>query len=401
MIKHSDLIYIFRIVPVLFLMTLYVLTLSGCEADKKENHKRITEQDSTNENKKSTVIQKTKYTLSDFYSDDKGLEYKTDSVFNALTPKERVSQMIIACGGSSGKSNKEIVALIRNRKLGGLLVMGGSKEQYKALIDDCRSTAQNSGSLPLIFSADAEPSLINLKISGLEKFPQTSSIKTSEQSEETALKITNVLKQIGINQNFAPVCDLSLNREIIGNRSYGSNTTKVERLAAAFSISTQKNEVIATAKHFPGHGNVNGDSHNELVYIDGELKELEVFEHLIKSGVISVMVGHIAIRNNPEYSTDGLPSTLSEKIVTGLLKKKLGFKGLVVTDAMNMKAVSVFGSPSLKAIEAGCDMILMPSNEEKLISAVISQISNNKLFEASVYASVRKIIRVKICLGLL
>jgi len=382
-------------------MTLYVLTLSGCEADKKENDKRITVQDNTNEKNKSTVFQKTKYTLSDFYSDDKGLEYKTDSVFNALTPKERVSQMIIACGGTSGKSNKEIVALIRNRKLGGLLVMGGSKEQYKALVDDCKITAQNSGSLPLIFSADAEPSLINLKISGLEKFPQTSSLKTSEQSEETALKITNVLKQIGINQNFAPVCDLSLNREIIGNRSYGNNTTKVERLAAAFSISTQKNEVIATAKHFPGHGNVNGDSHNELVYIDGELKELKVFEHLIESGVISVMVGHIAIRNNPEYSTDGLPSTLSEKIVTGLLKKKLGFKGLVVTDAMNMKAVSVFGSPSLKAIEAGCDMILMPSNEEKLISAVITQIGNDKLFEASVYASVRKIIRVKICLGLI
>lgn len=109
------------------------------------------------------------------------------------------------------------------------------------------------------------------------------------------------------------------------------------------------------------------------------MKELKVFEEIIKKNVISVMVGHIAIRNNSKYDTKGFPSTLSKTIVTDLLKNELGFRGLVVTDAINMNGVNKFQSPSLNAIKAGCDMVIMPSDEVKLINSVVSDMQHNEV----------------------
>ncbi|MFZ1462332.1 MAG: glycoside hydrolase family 3 N-terminal domain-containing protein, partial [Ignavibacteria bacterium] len=146
-------------------------------------------------------------------------------------------------------------------------------------------------------------------------------------------------------------------------------------------------------------GNVNGDRHKELVFINGELKELDVFKEMVKIGVLSIMVGHIAIEKNGKYNPVGFPSTLSRKIVTDLLKNELGFKGLIITDAMNMEAVTKFPSPSLKAIEAGCDMVLMPSDEAKLINTVKEKMDKDPVFMKQIYESVRKIIRVKLSIS--
>jgi beta-N-acetylhexosaminidase len=135
--------------------------------------------------------------------------------------------------------------------------------------------------------------------------------------------------------------------------------------------------------------------------IDGEMKEIKNYPELIANGVLSIMVAHIAVENNKEYSTDGLPSTCSEKIVTKLLKDSLGFKGLVVTDAMNMGGVVNVPNASSKAVAAGCDIVLMPLDAKKSHQELLKLYRTDKNFKAKVDASAKKIIRMKIALGLL
>ncbi|MCX7878278.1 MAG: glycoside hydrolase family 3 protein [Ignavibacteria bacterium] len=358
--------------------------LSGCgfKSEDTLNHERVTDS----------------FTLSDYFTSSELLDKKTDSLFNRLSDYERIGQMIVVCGGNLGKPREEISALISGKKAGGVLLLGGTKEELKKLINEFKTVAENSGALPLIFSTDGEPSLINNKIYNVKKFNPTGSISSSDESYIIAGEISEILSEIGFNQNYAPVCDFPFNSEVIGNRSFGKNP---EELAGAFVKATQEKGIIATAKHFPGHGNVKGDSHKSPVFIDGELPELEVFRHVISSGVISVMIGHISIRNNEKYNTGGLPSTLSGKIIKGLLREELSFRGIIVTDAMNMKAVSKIPQQSLKAVIAGCDMILMPPDEEELITSVIKKINSDPELKEQVYSSVKRIIRAKICLGLI
>jgi len=390
----------------LFISLICLYSCSDRTPDKKSNETGIIKQDSVSVKKETTNqdsiprLQRN-FTLKDFYTDNHDLSILIDSLFDKLSDEERIGQMIVTSSGSLGKSKQFVAELIKQKKAGGVLLLGGSKESFTELISFLKKTADSSKCLPLIFSTDAEPSLINLKISGIKKFNPTISIKNESESYKTASDISKVIKLIGFNQNYAPVCDLSFNKEIINNRSFGTDEKRVISLSSAFINATQEQNIIATAKHFPGHGNVSGDSHKEDVTIKGELKELNVFKEVIRAGVISVMVGHIIISDSGKYSTQGLPATLSKRIVTDLLKNELGFKGIIITDGMNMKAVTKYESPSLKAVLAGCDMILMPSDETKLIISVKNEIDKNNEIRAQIYESVKKIIRAKICLGLI
>jgi beta-N-acetylhexosaminidase len=129
------------------------------------------------------------------------------------------------------------------------------------------------------------------------------------------------------------------------------------------------------------------------------MKEVENYIPLINSGVISIMVAHLAVKNNEQYNTFGLPSTCSKNIVTNLLKDSLGFKGLIVTDALNMGGVVNVESNGLKAAQAGCDQLLMPINEEKVLMDILNELHYNEILKTQIYSSVKKIIRLKICLG--
>ena len=285
--------------------------------------------------------------------------------------------------------------------MGGVILIGGSKNSFKKLIAEFDSIAQRNGCLPLFFSIDAEPGLFSSRIRGTLSLPSQSNISTLGRIDSISSVISSVLKEIGFNMNFAPVCDCSKNKEIIGSRSFGNDQKKIVELSSKFISNFQEKNIVCTAKHFPGHGNVKGDSHKELVYIDGELTELHNFKSIIDSGVAAVMVGHIAVKNNSEFDTDGLPSSLSKKIVTGLLRNKLGFKGLIITDALNMGAVTKFDKPALQSAMAGCDILLMPTDELKLINSILSEIEKNSDFKLQIYQSVKRIIKAKICLGLL
>ncbi len=248
---------------------------------------------------------------------------------------------------------------------------------------------------------DAEPSLFNGRISGTEKIMNTIDIKTNEECDSIAHLINEELKALGIHQNFAPVCDISSNNEAIKNRSFGSDKKSVTELSRQFILSTQEDNIVATAKHFPGHGLVKGDTHKQSVYIDGELQEVDIYKPLIESGVISIMVAHITVLNNPLYDTKGLPATCSRTIVTDLLKNELDFKGIIISDALNiMKAVTILEKAPLKASMAGCDMILMPIDELETMNWILEEMKSNPIYKKQVEQSVKKIIRLKICLGL-
>ena len=345
----------------------------------------------------SVQSQAQSYQLNDFFIYDATLAQKTDSIFNTLSDTAIIGQLFIQAAGTYGKSNKTIKNLIQHQYIGGVLMLNGSKTEFTKMIKEFKQI--NKG-LPLVFSADAEPSLINQKIKETQPIKKANKMLNRDEVRKYAKLICEELKQMGINYNYAPVVDMSPNK-IISYRSFGINADTAQVWANIFIEETQKNGIVATAKHFPGHGYVVGDTHKKLVYIDGEMKEVNNYIPLIKNGVLSIMVAHIAIKNNKKYNTNDLPATCSKNIVTGLLKNKLNFKGIVITDALNMGGVVNIPHCELKAIKAGCDMLLMPVNTEKALIDILNETKKNKSLQQRVFASVKKIIRLKICLGII
>jgi beta-N-acetylhexosaminidase len=341
------------------------------------------------------------FVLEDFFKQEKLLDDQVEIIFKSLTPEQRVGQMIVPAAGRLGKPDAELDELARRGWIGGVLLLNGTTDSFKKYVHRFDSISQANHHLPLVYSADAEPSLINRKISDSQKVPKTAELKDEAEVTAVARTIAQQLKDIGILYNYAPVSDLSLQNAAIGNRSFGSDPAQVERMNKAFITATQNDGVAATAKHFPGHGLVQGDSHKKLVYIDGEMKEVGVYKGLIEAGVMSIMVGHIAVQNNPRYNTGGEPATLNRKIVTDLLKNEMGYKGLITTDAMNMGAVAAIPNASLKAAKAGIDMILMPLKEKETLFAILAEMDKDPAFKKQVEESVKKIIRFKLCLGVI
>jgi len=337
-----------------------------------------------------------------FFSNDSKLDAQVQKHFDELDERSRVAQMIVTSAGDLGKTDEVVYQLAQDNQIGGVVFLKGTKQHHKAMIDSLNSISKAMGLAPLVFSIDAEPSLFNGRLSGFDPVMNTIDIKTKEASDSIAMLISSHLLEVGFHHNFAPVCDLSPQNEAIKNRSYGNDRDRVVALSKAFIKSSQEMGIVATAKHFPGHGLVKGDTHKKSVYIDGALKELDVYPPLIDAGVISIMVAHITVRNNEKYGTDGLPSTCSRTIVNDLLKEELGYKGLIITDAMNiMKAVTIIDNAPLLASKAGCDVLLMPIDEKETIDSILAEMKKDEAYKEQVYDSVKKIVRMKICLGLL
>jgi beta-N-acetylhexosaminidase len=349
----------------------------------------------------SSAQVKSPFSVYDFYRSNKKLDSIVESNFQLMTDTQRVAQMIIQACGGLGKSKAEIGSLVKNSIIGGTIFLKSEKSQVEEYIAYFDSIRKANKLFPLMFTTDGEPSLINNKIKGIKQFPKTNTLTTVEQNVNTGKDIAKILLGFGITYNFAPVCDLAINKEIINSRSYGSDKGLVIANSKAFIRASQEAGLASTAKHFPGHGNVKGDTHVNLVSIDGDMIEVDIYKDLIADSVISVMVGHIAIKNNPRYNTNGEPSSCSKLIVTGLLRTELNFNGIIVTDGMNMGALGKMQDPCLKAVEAGCDVILIPANERKLSSQILSKLSKDKEFKQQVYNSVKRIIRLKACLGLI
>ncbi len=345
-------------------------------------------------------ISKINFALSDFLTENKELDKEVDRIFKELDDTARIAQLIMPAVGRLGKTKDQIDQYIKERLIGGVLMLNGTKEEFTTWIKDFETSNKKIGNLPFLYSADAEPSLVNRKITGSTQVKKANEVNSIEEVSMVAQTISTDLNAIGINYNFAPVVDMSANKTV-GYRGFGAIAENLIPWSDEFIQITQKNNIIATAKHFPGHGLVSGDTHHSLQSIDGEMKEVKNYPELIDNGVLSIMVAHIAVVNNKKFDTEGLPSTCSEKIVTNLLRDSLQFEGLIVTDAMNMGGVASVPQASFKAINAGCDILLMPLDVKKSHDELLSAYRKDKNFKLKADASVKRIIRMKIAIGLL
>ena len=301
---------------------------------------------------------------------------------------------------------KELVDLVGRRKIGGLIIFAGEVYETAHLTNFLQQQAE----LPLLIAADFEWGAA-MRISGTTLFPPLMALGAagSEELAHEMGKITAVEgRAMGIHMTYAPVVDVNINPDnpIISARSLGENPESVGRLAAAFIKGCQENGLVATAKHFPGHGDTALDSHDQMPAIEAGLDRLEKvelypFARAIEAGVEAVMTAHLYV---PALDpTPGLPATLSPLILTDLLRKKLGFGGLIVTDAMGMGGVTRDFTPqeaALKAVKAGVDMVLLPPDPHGVIDALVAAVRSGEIPESRVDESALRILSLKARLGL-
>ena len=343
---------------------------------------------------------KVEFTLTDFLADNSDLDNEVERIFKSLDDTSIVAQLIMPAVGRLGQTDATIKQHIKDRIIGGVLMLNGTKDEFTRWIAKYEQLNDSLGNLPFLYSADAEPSLVNRKIIGSIPVKKANEMQTIDEVRACADTISKELNAIGINYNFSPVVDMSPNKTV-GFRSFGAVPSNIIPWSNAFIQKTQKQNIIATAKHFPGHGLVTGDTHKALQVIDGELKEIGNYPELIKNGVLSIMIAHIAVKNNPKYDTKGLPASTSSTIVTDLLRKEYGFKGLIVTDAMNMGGVASIPNCEAKAIEAGVDIVLMPIDAKKAHSSILKKYKEDAAYRKKVDEAAKRVIRMKIALGLL
>ena len=269
---------------------------------------------------------------------------------------------------------------------------------------------QSIAEVPLMIAQDAEWGL-SMRIDSVLRFPWQMTLGAMQNEQlvyEMGLEIARQCQRLGVHINFAPVVDVNSNPKnpIINNRSFGEDPDRVALLGTSYMQGLQDGGVLACAKHFPGHGDTDADSHKTLPIIPHSKERLDSidlvpFQQMFQSGLGSIMVAHLYI---PELdNTENLASTLSPKIVSGLLKDEMGFKGLIFTDALNMKGVSNFYEPGevdVKALLAGNDVLLFAEDVPKAIEKIKEAITNNQISQEEVDKRCKKILLAKKWFGL-
>ena len=345
-----------------------------------------------------------------------------DSVLATLSLRDKAAQMVWpwVLGDYTPDDNenfRRIQGLIRDQHLGGLIISVGSPTEIAAKLN----ALQASAPLPLLVGADLEtgaafrarggyflPNAIDL--GGATAFPYEMGIgATRDSALAYAMGRATALegRALGIHMAFAPVVDVNNNPKnpVISLRSFGENPHLVAGLGAAFVRGTQENGMLATAKHFPGHGDTEQNSHLELARVDAsrariDSVELPPFRAAIQAGVRGVMTFHGLL---PALDSSPLPATLNPRIMTDLLRGELGFQGLVITDALDMNGV--LGNMSMaevtqRAVLAGADVLLMPTDNVAAIDAVVDGVRSGRFPESRIDASVRKLLAAKHEMGL-
>lgn len=331
---------------------------------------------------------------------------KTDEWIKTMTLAEKVGQMIIAAienysPASELKEKKSFNRLVTEGKIGGFMFLKGDVASAAALIRHFQSIAPQ----PLLMSADMERG-VAMRLAGGTDFPVNMAVAaagSTDLAEVMAGSIADEAVTVGLHQNYAPTVDLNNNPQnpVIDTRSFGDRVEAVHVLAEAVIRGMQANGIMATAKHFPGHGDVTVDSHLALPVINADREameryELVPFKKAIDAGVISVMVGHLAV---PELTGSMEPASLSTSVITGILRHDLGFRGLVITDALNMKALYMNNTPvgeiSVRAVEAGNDLLLFSPDPEASHNAIVAAVEQGRIPAGRIDDSVRRILQAK------
>ncbi|WP_338733893.1 glycoside hydrolase family 3 N-terminal domain-containing protein [Mangrovimonas cancribranchiae] len=331
-----------------------------------------------------------------------------DSLYNNMTLKEKIGQLfMVQVFSDKGLRHENIILQqVKNNAIGGVIFSTGDPISQAKL----NNRLQSASKIPLLVGMDAEWGL-SMRLDSTYAFPWNmtlGAVNDLKLIEETGKHIGEHCKRLGVHFNFAPVVDINTNPKnpIIGNRSFGENKDNVTEKALAFMKGMQSAGVLANAKHFPGHGDTESDSHKTLPSVNFTKQridsvELYPYKTLIKEGLSSVMVAHL---NVPALdSRDNYPSSISKPIVTGILKDSLGFEGLIFTDALNMKGAANYSEPGdidLAAFLAGNDVLLISENVPKAIEKIAEAYKNGDITEERLALSVKKILKAKYKVGL-
>lgn len=346
--------------------------------------------------------------------DQQAAEQWVETKMATLTPDQRIGQlfMVAAYSDKDGTAHQtEIANLITRYGIGGLIFMKGEVLKQAQMTNYFQSISTT----PLMIGIDGEWGL-SMRLSNAPVFPHQIALGAIQDNRliyNMGREIARQCQRIGIHINFAPVADINsnANNPVIGDRSFGEDRYNVTEKAIAYMQGMEQNGILACAKHFPGHGDTDKDSHHTLPVIKHDLNhlrsiELYPFQQMIQRGVSAVMVAHLAVPAIDASKIKGdviVPTTLSKKNVTNLLKTEMAFDGLVFTDALNMKGVSDYFEPGVvdvKALLAGNDVLLFSENVGKAIDEIKKAIARGDISQNDIDQRVRKILRAKQRVGL-
>ncbi|WP_439883391.1 glycoside hydrolase family 3 N-terminal domain-containing protein [Pontibacter sp. MBLB2868] len=387
-----------------FFLPLVLVLLSSCEGSVSQRQARA------GNKAEFFPIERTPYIrpASPITALEERPSFWVDSVFNTLSPEERIAQLIVieAFSNRGPAYEADVMRLIKKYKVGGIIFFQGGPVRQAKLTNRYQAASK----VPLLIAMDAETG-VGMRLDSTVQYPfqqMLGAIADNGMIYSMGAQVAAEFRRLGMHVNFAPVADINNNphNPIISYRSFGENRLDVTGKSLAYMRGMQENGILAVAKHFPGHGDTNVDSHYDLPVIPfnrTRLDSLELypFQELIRHGVGGVMVAHIHIPTLD--STKNVPATLSEPIVTDLLKNELEFNGLVFTDAMVMKGVTKYfkpGEAEVKALIAGNDVLERLKNVPKAISSIKQAIARGELSQQEIDRRCKRVLTIKQWLGL-
>ncbi|GAB3288298.1 glycoside hydrolase family 3 N-terminal domain-containing protein [Hymenobacter tenuis] len=331
-----------------------------------------------------------------------------DSVFNSLTPDQRLGQlfMVAAYSNKDRKHVQYTEFLIKNYNIGGLMFLQGGPRRQANLTNRYQAAAK----VPLLVAMDAEWGL-DMRLDSSMHFAKGMTLGAMDDDQyvyQMGREIALKMKTLGVHVSFSPVIDVNSNpsNPVIGNRSFGENKEQVAKRGISYIRGLQDHGVMAVVKHFPGHGDTDVDSHVALPVINSDMArltnvDLYPFQKAFEQGVMGVMVGHLYM---PLLDTvRSLSATISKNLVTGLLKEKMAYRGLVFTDALNMKSVADLYKPGeldALALAAGNDVLLFSEDVPMAIQKIKEAVAAGKIDQTDIDLRVRKMLRAKYWAGL-
>lgn len=330
---------------------------------------------------------------------------------STMTLEQKIGQMFI-CGFHSLVPDDQIKKLIQEHHLGGVIYFRrniGDPEQVANLSASLQKLSADQGNLPLWIAIDQEGGMVaridHKRVSRIPGNMALGATGNPDYSYEVSRVSAEELLQLGINMNFAPCLDVNNNARnpVIGVRSFGEDPERVAEHGVAVIKAFQEKGLSAAAKHFPGHGDTNVDSHMGLATVEHDLDrlqqvELKPFIEAIRAGVDVIMTAHVIF---PAIEPERIPATLSRSVLTGLLREDLAYDGIIVTDCLEMHAIAKFfgiGEGAVKAIEAGADVVLVShtlNDQIEAIEAVKHAVRTGRISEKTIDAAVTRILALK------
>ena len=345
------------------------------------------------------------------YPSKEKIERQVDSIFRTLSTREKIAQIMVI--DFTSKESKKIFAiqkrLVKKEKIGGLIPLGN--DLFTPAVQKLNQL-NKLAKIPMLITLDAEwgASMRWSDIPSFQRFLQLGALGSDSLVYEVGKSIAQECRALKIQVNYSPAVDLNNNpeRHIVHTRSFGEDKHKVAEYSSAMLRGMHDGGVAGSAKHFPGHGDTDVDSHLALPvlpYTAERLDTLELFpfKRLIAEGVDMVMVAHLSI---PSLDSTGTPSSISKPIVTGLLREKLGFDGIICTDALNMNGVAKESGLAKKdiplaAYKAGVDLLLMPEDVENSITVIEKALQRGEITMEGLDMRVKKMLSLKARLGIL